>query len=114
MSVEAQTEAGNSPGLKVDASGETGEAMASKASSAMPVANAGSTEGNNNAASQVLPEQMNQFKNFGNKEKKKPLIIHRDAHSIVLAGHQLMYKTPRVSSTFSILKMTHSDVHIPD
>ena len=25
------------------------------------------------------------------------MIIHRDAHSIVLAGHQLMYKTERIN-----------------
>ena len=32
---------------------------------------------------------------YGSKKPLKPLIIHRDAHSIVLASHQGMYKTER-------------------
>ena len=95
MSVEAQSPEHESSNLKVDTVETTGMASSSpsKASVAAPEAsggkgNPGSTNANTNAASQNLAAEIKDtFKSFGSKKTTKPLIIHRDAHSIVLAGH---------------------------
>ena len=101
---ESQSPEKESSSLKVDTV-ETAGAASSSPSKVSVVAPAASGQGNQsnnantNAASQNLAENIKEtFKSFGSKKYTKPLIIHRDANSIIFAGHQLMYKTPRVSS----------------
>ena len=93
---ETQPEIPNRTNMSVTASANAA------ASSQTLGANKPAQPGKGEAAAAAPKEASSQakadtFQHFGHKKAQKPLVIHRDAQSIVLAGHQAMYKTERVT-----------------
>ena len=90
MSVTSQANIASSQTIGAAKASAAGGQTSSQASPGEPGNNPGLA--NKEAISSAKPDT---FEQFGRKKAQKPLIIHRDAHSIVLANHQLMYKTER-------------------
>ena len=76
---------------------EAKEAAPTKASSGAGLGSKTASQQDAHVPQQQAAPKTEHFSSFGPKKEQKPMIIHRDAHSIILAGHHNAYKTELVS-----------------
>ena len=90
---------------QTSAAPESSAAAAMKTSSGAGLGSKTASQQDAQLPTQQTAPKIDHFSNFGKKKDQKAMIIHRDAHSIVLAGHHNAYKVSLAHLYYPVAKL---------